>query len=154
MKKKIYLILAFLILSCITLSGCTKDEILDHYNNAIQMAGSRGLTSKHNLIGKREQGDDDYTGTYTADYENASATEYIFGGTSIDREAGKDMTVTCSLTVTAGKAKVFWLSGSNDPVTLIETSGTYSEDITLPDGGNYFGIECEDFTGNIELNIK
>ena len=37
---------------------------------------------------------------------------------------------------------------------LIEATGTYSDTITLPDGGNYIGIECENFTGNIELNIE
>ena len=42
----------------------------------------------------------------------------------------------------------------DEAVTLIETTGTYSDTITLPDGGNYIGIECEDFTGNIELNIE
>ena len=26
--------------------------------------------------------------------------------------------------------------------------------ITLPDGGNYIGIECENFTGNIEMDIE
>ena len=36
----------------------------------------------------------------------------------------------------------------------IETTGTYSDTITLPDGGNYIGIECESFTGSIELNIE
>ena len=30
----------------------------------------------------------------------------------------------------------------------------YSDTITLPDGGNYIGIECESFTGSIELNIE
>ena len=51
-------------------------------------------------------------------------------------------------------AKVFWISGSDEAVTLIEATGTYSDTITLPDGGNYIGIECENFTGNIELNIE
>ena len=41
-----------------------------------------------------------------------------------------------------------------EEVTLIEATGTYSDTITLPDAGNYIGIECENFTGNIELNIK
>ena len=50
--------------------------------------------------------------------------------------------------------KVFWISGSDEAVTLIEATGTYSDIITLPDGGNYIGIECENFTGNIELNIE
>ena len=112
------------------------------------------LTGKLSLEGTKEKGIDDYTGTYTADYENFSDTEYVFGGTSIKREAGKELSIDCTLEVTEGTAKVFWISGSDEAVTLIETTGTYSDTITLPDGGNYIGIECEDFTGNIELNIE
>ena len=67
-----------------------------------------------------------------------------------DNVAGVD----CALEVTEGTAKVFWISGSDEAVTLIETTGTYSDTITLPDGGNYIGIECESFTGSIELNIE
>ena len=81
-------------------------------------------------------------------------SEHVFGGTSIKREAGKELSIDCTLEVTEGTAKVFWISGSDEAVTLIETTGTYSDTITLPDGGNYIGIECEDFTGNIELNIE
>ena len=75
------------------LSGCSKDEILDHYNNIVQSAGAIELTGKSSLEGTKEKGIVDYT-------------------------------------------------------------GTYSDTITLPDGGNYIGIECENFTGNIELNIE
>ena len=102
----------------------------------------------------KEKGIDDYTGTYTADYTIFSGTEYLFGGTSIKREAGKELSIDCALEVTEGTAKVFWISGSDEAVTLIETTGTYSDTITLPDGGNYIGIECESFTGSIELNIE
>ena len=114
------------------LSGCTKDEILDKYNNMVEIAGTTELTSNRTLIGEREKGIDDYTGTYTATYSDVSATEYLFGGTTIERKAGKDITVTCTLTVTNGTAKVFWRSGSDESVILIETTGAYSEDITLP----------------------
>ena len=86
--------------------------------------------------------------------EDFSDTEYLFGGTSIKREAGKELSIDCTLEVTEGTAKVFWISGSDKAVTLIETTGTYSDTITLPDGGNYIGIECESFTGSIELNIE
>ena len=85
---------------------------------------------------------------------NFSGTEYLFGGTSIKREAGKELSIDCTLEITEGTAKVFWISGSDEAVTLIEATGTYSDTITLPDGGNYIGIECENFTGNIELNIE
>ena len=77
-----------------------------------------------------------------------------FGGTSIKRESGKELSIDCTLEITEGTAKVFWISGSDEAVTLIEATGTYSDTITLPDGGNYIGIECKNFTGNIELNIE
>ena len=60
------------------LSGCSKDEILDHYNNIVQSAGAIELTGKSSLEGTKEKGIDDYTGTYTADYEDFSDTEYLF----------------------------------------------------------------------------
>ncbi|MBO1305569.1 hypothetical protein JZO70_05325 [Enterococcus sp. 669A] len=152
MKKS--LVLPLMIFGCLALNGCSKDQILGHYNQAIQLAGSTELTKNYQLTGQRETGIDDYTGTYTANYEDASTTEYIFGGTAIERAAGKDITITCTLTVTDGTAKVFWLSGSNEPIVLMEGSGTYIEELTLPDGGNYFGIEGEGFTGRVEMRIE
>ena len=71
---------------------------------------------------KKEIRIDEYTGTYTADYENFSDSEYLFGGTSIKREAGKYLSIDCTLEVTEGTAKVFWISGSDEAVTLIEAS--------------------------------
>ena len=75
-------------------------------------------------------------------------------GELLKREAGKELSIDCTLEVTEGTAKVFWISGSDEAVTLLETTGTYSDTITLPEGGNYIGIECEDFTGSIELNVE
>ncbi|RJW39751.1 hypothetical protein DXC97_10660 [Lachnospiraceae bacterium TF09-5] len=152
--KKIVLSLCLILLGASVLSGCTKDEFLDQYNNIVQSAGSIALTGNSSLQGTKEKGIDDYTGTYTADYANFSGTEYLFGGTSIKREAGKELSIDCTLEITEGTAKVFWISGSDEAVTLIEATETYSDTITLPDGGNYIGIECENFTGNIELNIE
>ena len=152
--KKIVLSLCLILLGASVLSGCTKDEVLDQYNNIVQSAGSIALTGNSSLQGTKEKGIDDYTGTYTADYANFSGTEYLFGGTSIKREAGKELSIDCTLEITEGTAKVFWISGSDEAVTLIEATGTYSDTITLPDGGNYIGIECENLTGNIELNIE
>ena len=152
--KKIVLSLCLILLGASVLSGCKKDEFLDQYNNIVQSAGSIALTGNSSLQGTKEKGIDDYTGTYTADYANFSGTEYLFGGTSIKREAGKELSIDCTLEITEGTAKVFWISGSDEAVTLIEATGTYSDTITLPDGGNYIGIECENFTGNIELNME
>ena len=152
--KKIVLALTFVLVGSFMLAGCSKDEILNHYNNIVQSAGSIELTGKSSLQGEKEKGIDDYTGSYTANYEDFSDTEYLFGGTSIKREAGKDLSIDCALEVTDGTAKVFWISGADEAVTLFETTGTYSDTITLPEGGNYIGIECENFTGSIELNME
>ena len=152
--KKIVLALTFVLVGSFMLAGCSKDEILNHYNNIVQSAGSIELTGKSSLQGEKEKGIDDYTGTYTADYANFSGAEYLFGGTSIKREAGKELSIDCTLEITEGTAKVFWISGADEEVTLLETTGTYSDTITLPEGGNYIGIECENFTGSIELNME
>ena len=80
------------------------------------LAGSIALTGNSSLQGTKEKGIDDYTGNYTANYEDFSDTEYLFGGTSIKREAGKDLSIDCALEVTEGTAKVFWISGSDEAV--------------------------------------
>ena len=101
MKKGIVSLTLFLFGVC-TLSGCTKDEILNHYNNIVQSAGSAELTGNLSLQGEKEKGIDDYTGSYQADYKDFSDTEYLFGGTSIKREAGKEISITCNLEVDEG----------------------------------------------------
>ena len=127
--KKIVLSLCLIILGTSVLSGCTKDEVLNQYNNIVQSAGSIALTGNSSLQGTKEKGIDDYTGSYTANYKNFSDTEYLFGGTSIKREAGKELSIDCTLEVMEGTAKVFWISGSDEAVTLIEITGSYNDTI-------------------------
>ena len=136
------------------LTGCRKDEILGTYNDAIQAAGDTQLTGNRSLEGKRTYGDDHYTGTYDADYEDFSGTEYLFGGTSIDREAGNEIEITCNLNIIDGSAKLVFQSGADDPQILIESTGDYSETIELPPAGNYITLEGDGFTGSIKLEIK
>ena len=45
---------------------------------------------------------------------------------------------------------MFWISGSDDPVILLEATDSYSETITLPEGGNYIGITGNNFTVALE----
>ena len=144
-KKIFSLVLVCTLAIGLSLTGCSKDEILDQYNNVVQLAGNATLTRDLSLKGKRMYGDDHYTGTYVADYKDFSKTEYLFGGTSIERENGKDISVSCDLEITEGTAQVFWISGSDDPVILLEATGSYSETITLPEGGNYIGITGNNF---------
>ena len=153
-KKIFSLVLVCTLAIGLSLTGCSKDEILDQYNNVVQLAGNATLTGDLSLKGKRTYGDDHYTGTYVADYKDFSKTEYLFGGTSIGRENGKDISVSCDLEITEGTAQVFWVSGSDDPVILLEATDSYSETITLPEGGNYIGITGNNFTGHLKVNIE
>ena len=54
--EKIFLSLILILIGVSTLSGCTKDEILNHYNNVVQSAGSIELTGKLSLQGKKKKG--------------------------------------------------------------------------------------------------
>ena len=50
--KKIVLALTFVLVGSFMLAGCSKDEILNHYNNIVQSAGSIELTGKSSLQGE------------------------------------------------------------------------------------------------------
>lgn len=53
--KKIVLALTFVLVGSFMLAGCSKDEILNHYNNIIQSAGSIELTGKSSLQGEKKK---------------------------------------------------------------------------------------------------
>lgn len=137
-----------------TVGDAPKEAALDVLNTINEIGGNSVLTSEKSLQGERIIGTDNYVGTYFAEYEDFSKTEYLFGGTDTERKAGNDISITCTLKIDSGAAKVFWVSGSDEPVILIEADGTYSETISLTSGGNYIGIECDNFTGSIEIDIE
>ncbi len=127
-KKIFSLVLVCTLAIGLSLTGCSKDEILDQYNNVVQLAGNATLTGDLSLKGKRTYGDDHYTGTYVADYKDFSKTEYLFGGTSIERENGKDISVSCDLEITEGKLAVGCTGKDRETVlSIIHEFGPYCE---------------------------
>ena len=131
-----------------------KDSILDAYNSLVDTAGSWALTPDRSLQGERVRGEDGYTGTYAADYEDFSGTELLFGGTTLEREAGDTVEVTCSLTVEEGEAAVFLCSGAEEPVLLLSESGDYSGTIEVGSGSVYLGVWGEGLTGSVSIQIE
>ena len=131
-----------------------KDAILDAFSSLMDTAGSWALTPNRSLQGERVRGEDDYTGTYAADYEDFSGTELLFGGTTLDREAGDTVEVTCSLTVEEGEAAIFLNSGSEDPVILLSESGDYSSTIEVVGGSTYIGVWGEEVSGSVSIQIE
>lgn len=131
-----------------------KDTILDAYSSLVDTAGSWALTPDCSLQGERIPGEDDYTGAYAADYKDFSGTELLFGGTTLDREAGDTVEVTCSLAIEEGEATIFLRSGSEDPVLLLSESGDDSGTIEVGSGSVYLGVWAEGVTGSVSIQIE
>ena len=131
-----------------------KDAILNAYDSLVDAAGALALTPDRSLQGERVQGEDGYTGTYEADYEDFSGTELLFGGTTLDREAGNTVELSCSLNIEEGEIAVFLCSGSEDPVILLSESGDYSSTIEVGGGSTYIGVWGEEVSGSVSIQIE
>lgn len=131
-----------------------KDAILDAYSSLMDTAGSWALTPDRSLQGERVRSEDDYTGTYEANYEDFSGTELLFGGTTLDRAAGNTVELSCSLDIEEGEAAVFLCSGSDDPVILLSGSGDYSSTIEVGGGSTYIGVWGEEANGSASIQIE
>ena len=131
-----------------------KDAIVDAYGSLVDAAGSWALTPDRSLQGERVPGEDDYTGTYEAGYEDFSGTELIFGGTTLDREAGDTVEVICSLDIEEGNAAIFLRSGGEEPVLLLSGSGDYSGTIEVGGSSTYLGVWGEGVTGGVAIQME
>ena len=131
-----------------------KDTLVGAYGSLVDAAGSWALTPDRSLQGERIPGEDDYTGTYEANYGDFSGTELLFGGTTLDREAGNTVELSCSLDIEEGEAVVFLCSGSDDPVILLSGSGDYSSTIKVGGGSTYIGVWGEGANGSVSIQIE
>lgn len=57
-KKRFRFLSVSVLVFSLTLVGCSKDEILEQYNNVVQSAGNAALTSDFSLKGNRTYGED------------------------------------------------------------------------------------------------
>ena len=152
MKKLIPL---FLMLCClVSVTACSKDEIVSNYNQALQSIGDKGLTDDKDLQGKREFGIDSYVGNYTADYDDFSGNEIIFGGTALERDNGNKIEISCDIAAQTGNLKLILQTGTDEPKILCDTESSYNDTIELPSASNYVLIEADNFTGSLKLKLK
>lgn len=131
-----------------------KDTLVGAYGSLVDAAGSWALTPDRSLQGERVRGEDDYTGTYEANYEDFSGTELLFGGTTLDREAGNTVELSCSLDIEEGEAAVFLCSGLEEPMILLSESGDYSSTIEVGGGSTYIGVWGEGVAGSVSIQIE
>lgn len=157
--KKIKILTAVLLSLCLAfaVTGCSgdnlKDSVINGFNDMLQHFSKYALTDEKNLQGDKTKGEDTYTGSYTADYEDFNDKEYIFGGTALERDKGSELTVTYELTVDSGTARLYWLDKGEEKM-IVDTSknGTYS--VTLDEGDNYLTLEGNDFCGSLQVVVE
>ena len=110
-KNSIIFLIVFALILCIT--GCNKevknlkDNILKGFNNVIESFSQHALTKDSDLQGKRITDKDSYTGTYKASYNHYNGKEYLFGGTSLQRDDGNNLKITYSLNISSGSGTLY-----------------------------------------------
>lgn len=156
---KFFILIAVLLSLCLAfaVTGCSgdnlKDSVINGFNDMLQHFSKYALTDEKDLQGDKTKGEDTYTGSYTADYEDFNDKEYIFGGTALERDKGSELTVTYELTVDSGTAKLYWLDkGEEKMIADTSKNGTYS--VTLDEGDNYLTLEGNDFCGSLQVVVE
>ena len=141
----------------LTITGCSgdnvKDNVINGFNDMLQHFSKYALTDEKDLQGDKTKGEDTYTGSYVADYEDFNGEEYIFGGTSLERDKGSDLTVTYELTVDSGTVRFYWRDKEEEKIIAdASDTGTYS--VTLEEGDNYLTLEGDDFCGSLRVTVE
>ena len=149
------LCLAFCVAGCSSNhnKGNLKDNLIDGWDSWMQSYSKHALTKEKDLQGKKEDGVDTYTGTYTATYDGFNGKEFIFGGTSLERDNGNCLQVTYKLSIIEGTAELNWITG-NDEYTIVNDSSENTKEYTISPGDNYIVLKGENFSGSLELTVE
>ena len=134
--------------------GQAKNSILEAFGKFVDDAGTAALTPQSKLQGHKKNGADDYTGSYEATYSDFAGTEILFGGTTLEREAGSTLHITCSLSLESGKAAVFLRSGADDPTILLSESGEYDGTVEVDGTSTYIGVWGDQADGTVSIEIE
>ena len=149
--KTLKLLTAVLLSLCLALgmTGCSgdhiKDDVLNGFNDLLHHFSQYALTEEKDLQGDKTKGEDTYTGSYSAEYENFSDVEYIFGG--------NDLTITYKLTIDSGSAKLCWRD-KNEEKVIAENSGADTYSVALNTGDNYLTLEGDNFFGSLQVVVE
>lgn len=150
MKK--FIIVTFVIICTIFLTGCSKDRVIKTFDDASKKFGDEILTKDNDLIGKRSFGIDHYTGTYVSSYENITKKETIFGGTTLNRDED-NIHIKIYLEKVSGEITIKMNLVQEEKI-LTKDSGLYEFDFNVKSGSNYFVIDTNNFTGNVDILIN
>lgn len=161
--KRAKVIISLILVLCLTfcVAGCSsnhdegslKDNLIDGWDNWMQSFSKQALTKEKELQGEKDKGDDAYTGTYTATYDEFNGKEFIFGGTALERGNGNQLTVTYTITIDEGTAELYWIAGG-DEYTIANDNSEDTKEYTISSGDNYIVLKGEDFSGTLTLTVE
>ena len=161
--KRAKVIISLILVLCLTfcVAGCSsnhdegslKDNLIDGWDSWMQSFSKHALTKEKNLQGEKDKGDDAYTGTYTATYDEFNGKEFIFGGTALERGNGNQLTVTYTITIDEGTAELYWIAGG-DEYTIANDNSEDTKEYTISSGDNYIVLKGEDFSGTLTLTVE
>ncbi len=147
-----FVIVIFVTICIIFLTGCSKDRVIKTFDDASKKFGDEILTKDNDLIGKRSFGIDHYTGTYVSNYENSTKNETIFGGTTLNRDED-NIHIKIYLEKVSGEITIKMNLNEEEKI-LTKDIGLYEFDFNVKSGSNYFVIDTNDFTGNVDILIN
>lgn len=148
-------IIAFMVIICLSLyteGDCSKDLIIDTYDKIIRFFGEEILTSDKKLEGEREYGIDKYVGTYESNYKNFTGTEYLFGGTTIERKNGDMIHIKFTVNDSDGEINII-MKLKKEAKVLAEEDGVYEFDFNIQDGNNYVIVKAKNYSGKLEMEV-
>ncbi len=148
-KKRIFLLLFCSGLLCC--SGCAdgKEMLLSAYEKTISSLGDFQRTDSFLLCGKRIDGADAYTGTYTATCKKTRAKDVVFGGCSTK---SRDLSITGTVGAQDGVIEIYVLNGNEKKQYFTpDVDGTFSGIVHSSGGDCYLVVDYADFTGTVTL---
>ena len=159
--RKIFISLILVLCLTFCVAGCSSnhnngnltDKLIDGWDSWMQSYSKHALTKAKDLQGEKTEGDDAYTGTYTATYDGFNGKEFIFGGTALERENGNQLKVTYTLSIDEGKDELYWIAG-NDEYTIANDNSEDTKEYTISSGDNYIVLKGEDFSGTLTLTVE
>lgn len=152
MIKKIWFLALTLVISIVLCQGCSKNMIINTYDNINKNIGDLILTNNITLKGKRKFGEDHYVGTYEAKYKNFNGKEILFGGTTLKRENGGTIHIKLRIDNYSGDIEAIMNLKGRQKI-LATKSGEYEFDFNIKDGSNYLIIKARNYFGNVNINI-
>ena len=125
------------------------DRYFDDLRGAFKMSD---ITNSARLIGKRENnGRDWFTGSYTAQSENETGRDTVFGGASA---RDKLIKVKAYIKTESGSAVIRLRMNGRATKFLPDSDGNFEREFDFGSGGNYIMVDFNCFTGTVWMTAE